>query len=81
MLRQIIWRKPNGISWLLSLKGDRIIRSTHLQDVGCPDFEAARRNRERIANPPQEELQWWRWYEHLLQVTPHNKPLPPDAPQ
>ena len=51
------------------------------EDIGCPDLEAAQRNRERIANPPQEELDWWHWYERVVQTTPQNKPLPPGAPQ
>lgn len=46
---------------------------TH-QDVGCPDFEAARRSRER-----QHEgygLSYWREYERALQASKFGKPLP-----
>ena len=49
-------------------------------DLGCGDFGAAKRNRERIANPTQEELNWWSWYEAAVKYTPHGIPLGQDVP-
>ena len=49
-------------------------------DLGCEDFEAAKRNRKRIANPTQEELNWWGWYEAAVKYTPWGQPLGKDVP-
>lgn len=44
------------------------------QDVGCPDFERARRNRERIAN--KQSVSAYLAIEGALRATPRGRALP-----
>lgn len=48
-------------------------------DLGCDDFEAAKRNRERKLTV--EQLRWWLWYENTVRSWSYKKPLPFWIPQ
>jgi len=48
-------------------------------DIGCSDFGAAARNRQRIKSG--ENLLWWLWYEAVVKSWPYRKPLPFWLPQ
>ena len=49
------------------------------RDVGCPDFEAARKSREKVWE--QGDLTWWKWYRNSILLCPLGKPLPKKIPQ
>ena len=44
------------------------------------DFEKAKANRERIANPSRVELKYWKEIEGSIRATPTWKPLPANVP-
>jgi len=46
----------------------------------CEDLEAARRSREHIAHPPQEEIDFYKRVKQLITSTPIDRPLPREVP-
>ena len=44
----------------------------------CPDLDAAARNRRRIK--AGFGIEWWLWYEAVLQTLPRGRPMPSYIP-